>query len=546
VSARSKVLLLALLVFVPFLGSRDFWAPDEPRYAQVGQEMVQNGHWWHPHVNGREYRDKPPLYFWAEAVISLPLGRVNHWTARIPSVACGLLVVFLLFDLGRRLPLPDGNPELAGTAAALAFATCWLGPWMTRRVNLDVPLAAMATAAAWAAWRAHEAAREGRSSWRWAALAGASTALGVMLKGPVVLLPVVGGTLALMAHAGFRGERGRGHLLKGWFAGLGGFVAVLVAWLLPAATIGGYDVLGIFGEHVVERASKGMHHVRPAWYYLKSLPLDFLPWTLLAVPAAWSLVKKGAKRSAADWLVIGWLLLPFLVLSIVVEKRNVYLLPALPAVALLVGRWLARLPAEAPNPKSLRACGWIGAGLLGLICLLMTVAAAGWTRIEALEEVAGLDGLRLAAAGVAVAALGAVLIVIAGVIKRQGPAPAVWAFALAFGAVELAVFAALPLLDPVKSPREAGQAIAELTGEEPLACWPLFRTGYNYYSGRTLAELIEREELEDWLAAQPEPAWVLTFERHLEEAPLDGSSPPEVAWKGPVGHRTAVLLKYSR
>ena len=59
-SARTKVLLLAALLFLPFLGSRDMWAPDEPRYAQVAQEMVADGHWWHPHRNGREYRDKPP------------------------------------------------------------------------------------------------------------------------------------------------------------------------------------------------------------------------------------------------------------------------------------------------------------------------------------------------------------------------------------------------------------------------------------------------------------------------------------------------------
>jgi len=546
VSARAKVMLLAFLVFVPFLGSRDFWAPDEPRYAQVGQEMVANGHWWHPHVNGREYRDKPPLYFWAEAVISLPFGRVNEWTARLPSVFCGLLVVFLVFDLGRRLPLPKGNAELAGTAAALAFTTCWLGAWMTRRVNLDVPLAATAIAAIWAAWRAQEAAREGRSSWRWAALAGASVALGVMLKGPVVLLPVVGACLALMFHGSFRAERGAGDQLKGWLAGLGGFVAVLVAWLLPAATIGGYDVMGIFSEHVVERASKGMHHVRPPWYYLTSLPGDFFPWTLLAIPAAWSLLKRGAKRTPADWFVLGWILLPLVVLSIVVEKRNLYLVPALPAVGLLIGRWLGRLPEGGPTPKSLRACGWVGAGLLGLISVLAGVAALAWDRIEAIGEVAHLAGLRFGVVGVAITAAGGAWLIFVGVVKRRTPTAAVWAFALAFAAVELSMFGVLPLIDPVKSPRAAGEAIEMMTGEEPLACWPLFRAGYNYYSGRSLAELRTVEELETWLAEQAGPAWVLTFERHLAEAPADGGAPPEIAWQGVVGHRTAVLLRYSR
>lgn len=545
-SPRARVLLLAVLVFVPFLGARDFWAPDEPRYAQVAQEMLTDGHWWHPHLNGREYRDKPPLYFWAEAALSLPSGRVSPWTARLPSVVCGLLVVLLLLDLGRRLPLPRGNPELAGVAAALVHATYWQGAWMARRANLDVPLTAAAVGAVWAAWRAHEAARDGRSSWPWAALAGAATGLGVMLKGPVVLLPIVGATLALMVHRGFRQERKSGRVLGGWLAGLAGLLTVLIAWLVPAAWFGGYDVVGIFNEHVVERAAKGLHHAHPPWHYLKRLPVDFLPWTLLAVPASWALLRKGATRSASDWFVIGWLLLPLLVLSIVVEKRNVYLLPAMPGLALLVGRWLATLPEDLPNPRSLCACGWLTLGLFGLVAVSGLVAALGWRGLESLQEVAGLAGLRLAVVGIAVAAAGAVFVVTVGVLFRRGPTAAVWALAIAMAAVEVATFSALPLFDPIKSPREAGRAIAELTADEPLASWPRYRAGYTYYSGRRFAECRDEQELRDWLRETSRPSWVLSYERHLDRAPLDGGQLPEVAWRGVVGHRTVVLLRYWR
>ena len=67
--------------------------------------MLLEGHYWQPHVNGAPYLDKPPLYFWAVVLASLPGGRVSAVSARLPSVIAGLLVVLLSWDLARRLPL---------------------------------------------------------------------------------------------------------------------------------------------------------------------------------------------------------------------------------------------------------------------------------------------------------------------------------------------------------------------------------------------------------------------------------------------------------
>ena len=59
------------------LGATDLWAPDEPRYAQVADEIVTGGHGAAGlivmHVDGEPYSEKPPLYFWLAALASAPV-----------------------------------------------------------------------------------------------------------------------------------------------------------------------------------------------------------------------------------------------------------------------------------------------------------------------------------------------------------------------------------------------------------------------------------------------------------------------------------------
>jgi len=61
------LLLLSAIVFLPGLGSRDLWTPDEPRYAEAAREMTVTGQYLVPHLNGELYSQKPPLFFWALA-----------------------------------------------------------------------------------------------------------------------------------------------------------------------------------------------------------------------------------------------------------------------------------------------------------------------------------------------------------------------------------------------------------------------------------------------------------------------------------------------
>jgi len=538
--AALAVVVFSACLYLPVLGERDFWAPDEPKYAQSARETLRDGHWWFPHVNGQPYRDKPPLYFWATAVVSAPFGDVDEWTARIPSVLFALALVAVVFDLGRRTA-----SIRAGATAAIVLATAWLVAWMARRVNLDVPLAACSTASIWCMVRAGLAARTpGRAfaPLAWAAAAGACAALGAMLKGPVVALPVVGALAALAAHPASRADRPRGFAVRAAAAGVFGTAAVLAAWLIPAATLGGYDVLSVAREHVVERAAEGRHHIRPVFYYLTTLPVDFLPWTFLAVPAAWAAWRR--RRDRLDAMLLGWFLVPAAVLSIVVEKRNLYVLPILPALALMIGRWVDRVEDGEEREATFRRVAAAVAALSTVLAAGAVAAAIAGGRIPALDEAWSLPGLpgrvRLLAL---LAALGAALS-IAG-LRRAGAADRTRWLAAGFALVELGVFVLLPAVDPLKSARAMGEVIRAEVGDRPLAMFPFKREGFVYYADRFVVECTGDAELLPWLAAAPRPAYVLTYRRYVDRLPPDGDGPPREVGGAAVGSRDAVLVRYA-
>ena len=86
------LLLLCGVLFLPGLGARDFWAPVEPRYAEIARIMFAKGEWIVPRVNVELYTDKPILYFWLVLVASNIAGSVNEWTVRLPAALGGVVL----------------------------------------------------------------------------------------------------------------------------------------------------------------------------------------------------------------------------------------------------------------------------------------------------------------------------------------------------------------------------------------------------------------------------------------------------------------------
>ena len=100
---RSAPFLRGWWLFVPLLAwaaFRGWWAPDEPRYAQIARECWDRGEWLVLHICGDIYPDKPPLVYWIAGVF----GRVSDWSEfamRIPSLLATLGSVLLARRMAR-------------------------------------------------------------------------------------------------------------------------------------------------------------------------------------------------------------------------------------------------------------------------------------------------------------------------------------------------------------------------------------------------------------------------------------------------------------
>src|SRR5690606_31223143 len=250
-SDRAQFALAALLIaaaallYGARLGAVGFWAPDEPRYGQIAEELRSGRHGLAGLVllrrDGEPYTRKPPLYFWLAAAAGAPGGRVTEAAARLPSALAGVALVALVLGFGRRL--------LGARSALLGGALLLTGFELAdnaRRVQLDVLLALLETFALWAFWRIDETVRAGARVGRaHPAVLHAALGLAVLTKGPVgFLVPV------LVASAYTAWER-RPASLRAAFPPWGALLSIApgLVWIAGAVALA---PPGFFGEAVVE------------------------------------------------------------------------------------------------------------------------------------------------------------------------------------------------------------------------------------------------------------------------------------------------------
>src|SRR5437879_11660673 len=93
---------LAVLAGAVLLPNRSFplFEPDEGRRAEIGREILANGHWAVCTLHNQPYYDKPPLFHWLVA-ISFSCFGVDESAARLPSALAAVLTVLATFVAGR-------------------------------------------------------------------------------------------------------------------------------------------------------------------------------------------------------------------------------------------------------------------------------------------------------------------------------------------------------------------------------------------------------------------------------------------------------------
>lgn len=516
----------AAAVYLAAASSRDFWAPDEPDFAQAVREMLERGSLLLPYQNGVPYSEKPALFYWAMAATTPFTGFDVHPAAlRLPSVlACAALVFGAAWLAGRR-----GGPREALVAGA-ATATAPLVFWQGQFVQID----AFFTALLFWAFVSQLMVEEdpGRAS-RWVWAFHLLLPLAVLTKGPLAV--VLTGLVALVRAA----------LLRSWkpvtglapLRGAAVFVLLVVPWYVAAARAGGpeyaYDLV------VNQNWNRFFHafdHIQPWWFYLEKVWGDFSPWMLPALAAPFTLAQAGRLRERGELrFALTVALVVFLFLSASESKQGKYLLVAYPFAAVLLSAGVTEWERRAGRGLAL---------LRGYVAFLAVVLVAG---AVALFPVAGrrFPGFAhlvpFVAAPLALGAAGTLLVLFR---RRREAAPALLALAATLGASEAAAARAVfPAVDVLKTGRPFYERIRPLVGgSQPLA---YFGGTYRSYAilvlRRRTAWCRTEEELAAWLEKNPS-GHVLADRSETERWTHPALAGLRVVDRQPVGGDVARLL----
>ena len=334
------ILIVATLYLCYFqnLGAIGFMGPDEPRYAWIARDMVESGDWVTPRLYGEPWFEKPVLYYWG-AALSFKLFGVSEAAARLPGAISALLATLAMAWLAWRvysgetarwllllLPTTVGMIGFSHAAAtdmpfagmlsiAMVFAAILLG--LKRNPYLPVVPG---------------------TPWRVLISFGFFLGLAVLAKGPAAII-LAGGAVLLWAT-----------FTKCWRdalrclhpAAIVSFCVTALPWYIICSRRNP-DFFRIFIiEHNFKRyLTPEFQHIQPFWYYIPILLIAFAPWTLALV---WS-VAYGALRvlparrpSAMTLLLLCWSCFCIVFFSISKSKLPGYILPAIPAIGLLLAR----------------------------------------------------------------------------------------------------------------------------------------------------------------------------------------------------------------
>jgi 4-amino-4-deoxy-L-arabinose transferase-like glycosyltransferase len=484
---------------------RPLWPVDETRYASVAWEMWLRGDFLVPYINGEPYSHKPPLLFWLIHA-GWALFGVNDWWPRLVAPLCALGAVPLLLRLERLL----WKEKQTISSAWVLFGSLLFALFITLTM-FDLLLLLCAMAGMIGVLNLSQQNRI--PGWLWL---GAGIGLGVLAKGPVILLHV----LPAAAVAPWWAPQLKGRLARWYLDLLLGVVlgaAIALAWALPAAHFGG-EAYGraIFWGQTAGRVAESFAHRAPWWTYLPWLPVILFPW--LVWPRLWVGIKsvfREEERSGVKFLT-SWLVLTVIGFSLVSGKQAKYLLPMLPAFALLAGRALARVQGAGR--------GWeIIPPLLGFLALpaclyVLRAQPAGIRLPEWVSEIPLWPIVLLA--------LAAPLLLV----WARKPA-ALQARALSFAMLAgsaVIIAGVVPAFVPYSDPGPAARYVAALQAAKlPLAHLGKYHATYNF-AGRLRApiEILDHHELRAWLAAHPQGR-VLTVERTRY---AEGEAGPEQQW----------------
>lgn len=339
-AALAVLIAAAAILLCSGLSVRSLWG-SEGRWAVIAREMMHSGNYFLPTINGAVYFDKPLLSYWAIIPFSF-LGGVTETSARIPAVLAGIGTVALVFAIGRTL-----FGYASGFIAGLVLLTTFMFGFWARTASAEV----LNVIAIWSMLWVVLPARGGKRSFTRYLFFYLIAAVSSFLKGPLAPAVALTAVFALscvdilfdIRKDGLKEAQKRiaGHFnwilsYAGFLAALCGLVLFALLLFLPVIVTGSWDAVNLMWRENVVRFLQPFDHVEPFYIYFKHVPVFLLPWTFAAAGSL-AAMRNWEDDRRRRWLATVTVAI-FLFFTISGSRRSYYILPLVPAFALIMGR----------------------------------------------------------------------------------------------------------------------------------------------------------------------------------------------------------------
>ena len=319
------------------LGHLPFVGPDEPRYAEVAREMFLRRDLITPTLGGHPWFEKPALLYWM-MIGSFAVFGVSEWAARLGPAISGLLTIASVYWIGHRVELKGlGENKNLGVLAALVAASSAGMIVFSRGASFDIVLT-MSITMALGLFLAAEVENTDKRRWL---LAGFYCFVGLSLlaKGLVGIVIPFG---VVFAYYLMRRTLPRRQISLSLIWGIPLALVVAAVWYGPVIARNGWPFIDqfIIQHHFARYVSNKYHHPQPIYFYLLVIILLTLPWTPFLAEAligarSWQWRADDAENRFRVF-ALAWLVVPIVFFSFSESKLPAYILPSVPAAALLV------------------------------------------------------------------------------------------------------------------------------------------------------------------------------------------------------------------
>jgi 4-amino-4-deoxy-L-arabinose transferase-like glycosyltransferase len=372
--AYVALLACCLALFLPGLTTLPPFDRDEARFAQASKQMLEMNDFIRIKFQDEDRHKKPVGIYWMQALAAKATAMDALWPYRLPSILGAMLAVLLTFHLGRR--------AFAARSAFLAAALLACSLLLVVEAHLaktDAMLLASITAMQVALGACYiRKPQDHPPGWGLWLLFWGGMGLSVLLKGPVG--PIIAGLTvtalliadrkSLQPRAWLKGLRPAAGLL---------LVTVMVApwlWAVTAATQGTFVADAVTKDLLPKLISGHESHGAPPGLYFLLFTLTFWPGSLLAWPALAGTWQRRSQDRLVRFLW-AWIIPAWIMFELVPTKLPHYILPAYPAVALLIAAWLDLGGKQALSSPSSRLFRWLTQVGTILWAVIGTVLALG-------------------------------------------------------------------------------------------------------------------------------------------------------------------------